>query len=193
MNNDELPVNRLRNGWGATGKALGEKTIGKHTDRLLPNINNRQTSLDRLREVYMRLTIFALCAGIGFVPFFLYYGNKGLLAPNLTPAVAISYGIIMIGSSILNFWFWKGTGKINPLTMTVSQVASLAAYYRKCHIRWKKGGLPIAILWVGFFIYAASQSDFVFILGVAAGGGIGALWGINRFRRFMNEYRELSK
>lgn len=187
MNTEINDLENIRKTWRKMGTAFNAESYCTSPEAL----NNKRTTLDRLRRRYMSFMILSISAGIIEFPIILHLGSLGFLPDNLKWPVAISFMIMMLIEAGMDFWFWKGTGRICPLTMTVSELSSMALYYKKCHIKSIMVCAPMALGWIVFFIYAASLANFFPIFGIITGAAIGLFFGIRALKRFMAEYKSL--
>lgn len=183
MNTENNSLDRLRKAWRDTGNAMG-------SDYPNPDdLNKKKTALDNLRDRYKSFWVMALALGIGtFMIFSTIIDNIefGLGLP-----LALSYGLYFMICFGMDCWLWNGVRKINPVTMSVSKVASKALFYHKRHLQFVCILLPIAVGLVGFTAYAFRAQTYL-VYGVIVGVVIGAIMGIIQFRRFMASYRQLS-
>lgn len=185
MNNENPQILQLRKAWHDMGKALDTQTPKSNPG----NLNNMNTSLDKLRQRYLRGGIASIFATLFFTP--LLFNARFIPDSYLWP-VAISFAILLLTLGGFIFWMRKGVGNINPLTMTVNQVSELARHYRKCHLRFVCIGFPLAVCWVVFFVFATLQSDtHIPIEGIICGAAIGALCGFKALRKFLTNYQQL--
>lgn len=187
MNTEINNLEDIKKIWREMGTAFHTESYCSTPEAL----NNKRTTLDRLRRRYMSFIIFSISAGIVEFPIILHLGSLGFLPDNLKWPVAISFMIMMLIEACIDFWFWKGTGRICPLTMTVSELSSMALYYKKCHIKSIMVCAPMALGWIIFFIYATSLSNFFPIFGIITGAAVGLFFGIRALKRFMAEYKSL--
>lgn len=187
MNTEINNLDDIKKIWREMGTAFNTDSYCTDPDAM----NKKRTNLDRLRRRYMSFMIFSISAGIIEFPIILHLGSLGFLPDNLKWPVAISFMIMLLIEACIDFWFWKGTGRICPLTMTVSELSSMALYYKKCHIKSIMVCMPLALGWVVFFIYAASLANFFPIFGIIIGAAIGLFLGIRALKRFMAEYKSL--
>lgn len=126
MNTEINNLEDIKKIWREMGTAFHTESYCTTPEAL----NNKRTTLDRLRRRYMSFIIFSISAGIIEFPIILHLGSLGFLPDNLKWPVAISFMIMMLIEACIDFWFWKGTGRICPLTMTVSDLSSMALYYK---------------------------------------------------------------
>ncbi|MDE5814159.1 MAG: hypothetical protein K2H72_07730 [Muribaculaceae bacterium] len=181
MNSNNMDIEQMRKAWIEMGKALGMETSSGDPD----NLNKMKTSLDRLCMRYMRGRDFSVLGAIVFPVFFFWMPSLG---DEYRISVAITYVIVMLANAYTLNWFQRGLGKINPLTMQITQVASMAKYYKKCHIRYLLFGYLVAIPWIVYFIIATNRSESI-IMGAIIGGicGLYGLW------KYLKDYRDLSE
>lgn len=187
MNTENVNIERLKKAWIEMGMALNMKTANDDAE----NVMNNQTTLEKLHDRYRNIGISDICGAIIMLPILLY---AGFLPETYRLSVSISFVVLLLSLAAFIFWMWHGVGKIDPLTMTVTQVSEMALHYKKCHMRFVMVGLPLAFSWIGFFIYAvASNSEFSVIPGIIVGGIAGSIIGIRAFSQFMSDYKHLSE
>ncbi len=186
MNTNNLDMEQLRKAWVEMGKALGmeEQPADPY------NLNNLKTSLDRLRSRYMRGTIISIFGALIF-SILIYFMPP--LSDEYRFSVAISYAILMLANAYVLYWFWQVTGKIDPITMPISQVSSLAKYYKKCHLCYHFLGILATIPWIAYFFYALIRSGFIDMYVFITAAIIGGICGLRGLRIYLNDYRDLAK
>ncbi len=184
MNSNNMDIEQMRKAWIEMGKALGMETLPDDPDKM----NKMKTSLDRLYSRYLKGRDFSILATIIFPIFFFVMPSLGNV---YRIPLAITYVIVMsVNTYILN-WFLRGLGKIDPLTMPITQVSSMAKYYKKCHIRYLLFGYFIAIAWSIYFMFALSRSGFRDIDGLIFGAVIGGISGLYGVWKYFRDYRNL--
>lgn len=181
MNSQNFDIEHMRKAWIEMGKALGIETPPSYTD----NMNKRNTDLDRLRDRYRKGCDLSIVGTIIFTPFF-------FLMPSLRDeyriSLAITFAILMLANAYALYWLWRGTGKINPITMSITHVSSMARYYKKCHLLYVMIGFPVAILWIGYFMFVTNRSGSIVI-----GSIIGGIFGLYGLWQYLKDYRNLSE
>lgn len=185
MNNENIDLNQLRKTWKEMGEALGLNNV----DISPASLGKMNTALDKLRNRYQRMGIFTLFSVIVMLPILL---SADFIAEEYQWPIVFSYITFLSGMACVDFWLKSGVERIDPLTMPVSQVVKMALHYKKCHIRTVMIALPIAICWVGFFIFATVQYNDSVIWGIACGAVIGGAIGSVILRKFMSDYKNLS-
>ena len=186
MNSNNLDIEQMRKAWIEMGKALGMETPQNDSC----DMNKMHTDLDRLRTRYMRGRDFSILAIIIFPIFFFWMPSLGY---EYKIPVAITYVIVMSANAYLLNWFQRGLGRINPLTMSITEVSSMAKYFKKCHIRYLLLGYFVSIPWAIYFMYALSRSGFRGIDGLVFGAIIGGISGLYGVWKYMKDYRNLSE
>lgn len=186
MNSHNFDIERMRKTWVEMGKALGMETPPSNPD----NMNKMKTDLDRLTARYLKGWNWSIIGGILFTILFLWipWINDEYRTP-----LALSYAIVMFTNAYALYWLWRGTGKIEPLTMSITQVSSMAKYYKKCHLLYILIGFPVAILWIGYFIFVVNRSEFRSIEGIVIGSIVGGIYGLYGLRQYLRDYRNLSE
>lgn len=181
MNSQNFDMEQMRKIWIEMGNALGMETPPGNPD----NMNKMNTSLDRIRDRYRLGCDWSIVGAIIFMVFFFFMPSirDGYRIP-----LAITYAIVMLANAYVLYWLWRGTGKINPLTMSITQVSSMAKHYKKCHLLYVMIGIPVAILWIVFFLFATDRSESIVI-----GGIIGGIFGLYGLRQYLKDYRNLSE
>lgn len=186
MNSEDHDMQNLRRVWIEMGKILGMKTPGDNPDRL----NKMKTALDRLRDRYRRGCDWAIVGTIALTVIFLFIP---WINDNYRVSLAITSALVMSANSYMMYWLWRGLMKIDPLTMSISQVSIMARHYKKCHLRYIMIGYPLAIIWVGYFMYVSSHSEFGNIEGIVIGGIIGSIFGFYGLWKDLRDFRNLSE
>ncbi|MDE5997464.1 MAG: hypothetical protein K2G77_04545 [Muribaculaceae bacterium] len=184
MNSNNLDIEQMRKVWIEMGKALGMETPPSDPD----NLNKKNTDLDRLRTRYMKGRDFSVLGAIIFPGFFFWMPSLG---DQYRISVAITYVIVMLANAYVLNWFKRGLGKINPLTMPITQVSSMTKYYKKCHLQYILLGSFVAIQWIVYFLYALSHSGFKDIDGLIFGAIISGICGLFGLWKYMKDYRNL--
>lgn len=181
MNSNYVDIEQMRKAWVEMGKALGMETPPADPD----NMNKKSTDLDKLRTRYKKGWTWSIIGGIVFTILFL---GAPTLSHKYGISLAITYAVLMFSNAYVLYWLWRGTGKINPLTMSITQVSSLAKHYRKCHLLYILIGFPVAALWIAYFIFVTNRSESI-VIGAIVGGifGLYGLW------QYLNDYRKLSE
>lgn len=186
MNTENIDIAQLRKAWQEMGKALGVNPAIEQPEIL----NKMSTALDKLRNRYRFMGIFTLCVTAMMFPLLL---TAEYIAEEYRWAVAFTFVIFLAGMACVDLWLWSGIQRINPLTMSVSEVAHLALHYRKCHIRTVMIALPLALCWMVFIAFATLQSYIQVFWGMACGGAIGLAIGSIILRKFMSDYKKLAE
>lgn len=186
MNSNNLDIEQIKKAWRDMGKALGMDTSTSNPD----NMNNRETDLDRLHTRYMRGRDFSILGGIIF-SILIYFMPP--LKDEYRISVVITYAILLLANAYVLNWFCRGIGKINPLTMTISEVASMAKYYKKCHLRYHLLGLLASVPWIVYFFYALIRSGFRSMEGLVMGLIIGSICGLRGLWKYLDDYHNLSE
>lgn len=148
-------------------------------------IRRKTTSLQQLRLRYSRFSLIALlmifwCPLFAFSqPFFPY-----------KPYIAVAFGIFFLICSAMDYWLSHGIGSIDCATMSVVEVARLAAFYRKRHLQFQMILIPFAAAIITAIILLASGNSY-FIYGIIFGLILGVAIGLRFFIRFMRDYKNL--
>lgn len=181
MSSQNIDIEQMRKIWIEMGNALGMETPPGNPD----NMNNMNTSLDRIRDRYRLGCDWSIVGAIIFTVFFFFMPSvrDGYRIP-----LAITYAIVMLANAYVLYWLRRGTEKINPLTMSITQVSSMAKYYKKCHLLYVLIGVPVAILWIVYFMFATGRSESI-VIGTIVGG----IFGLYGLRQYLKDYRNLSE
>lgn len=184
-NTDNFDIRQMREAWIEMGKALG---MQPSSDGNPEDLKKKKTDLDRLRNRYQ--VFWTACLLLGFGTFMIFstnsFGNN-----RLNIWLGVAYAVYFLTASGMDFWLWRGLGTIDPLTLTVSDIADKALFYRKRHLQFMAVLIPMAIALIGFTGYVFS-SEMFFLNGMIAGVICGVIIGIIQFRRFMSCYHNLS-
>ena len=182
MNSNDPDMGKMRKVWMEMGKALGMDKPQSDTD----DLDKMHTDLDRLRLRYMTGRDWSVVAAVVFTV--LLFLMPSLNDEHRLP-VAVTFAVIMSANAYALNWFQRGIGKINPLTMSISQVSSMARYYKKSHLKYVLSGMLVAILWIEYFMYATDRS----FGSIAIGAVIGAICGLYSLWKYLKDYRNLSE
>lgn len=145
----------------------------------------KETALERLADRYRRFSRLGIVMSIMWVFFSL---SHFFIAIGPLKWVVCALMIVYCAlCSCIDHWLYKGVSSINCFTMTVSEVASKALYYRKRHLQSMMFLFPFAFLMVGLLAYSLKAEPFM-IYGILAGMLFGLALGYNQFRQFMKEY-----
>lgn len=185
MNTQNFDIEQMREAWVEMGKALGMSSIPDNNPK---DFQKKKTSLDHLRERYRNFWIFSLI--MAFAGFLIFSTGRFIMS-NLNLWLGIAYAVYFLTTSLMDYWLWKGLGTIDPLQMSVSEIAGKAMFYRKRHLQFMIILIPMAIALLCFTGYVFS-SEMYFLNGMIAGAILGLILGTIQFRRFMSEYRKLS-
>lgn len=186
MKAENYHIEQMRKAWIEMGKALGMEAQPIDPD----NMNRMNTDLDRLRDRYRKGCDWSIIGAIIFTVFIFFMPS---LNDEYRVSVAITYALVMLANAYVLYWLWRGIGKINPLIMSITQVSSMAKYYKKCHLIYILLGSLVAIPWGVYFIYAISRSGIKDIDGIVIGGVIGGIGGLYGLWKYMKDYRNLLK
>lgn len=186
MNSENFDIEQMRKAWAEMGKALGMQAIPENNPQIL---NKKKTSLDRLRDRYQAFWIIGLL--MAFAGFFMFSVGGIVADDRLKLWLGIAYAVYFLTAAGLDFWLWKGIATIDPLQMSVAEIAGSSMLYRKRHLQFMAVLIPMAIALLGFTAYVFSFEKF-FVSGMSFGIICGGIVGIFQFRKFMNEYRNLS-
>ncbi|MDE6560269.1 MAG: hypothetical protein K2K75_02690 [Muribaculaceae bacterium] len=179
MNSNNVDIEQMRKDWIEMGKALGMETLPDDPD----NMNKKKTSLDRIHDGYRKGCDMSILGTIILTPFFFFMPS---ISDEYRISLAITFAIMGLANAYVMYWLWRGIGKINPLTMPITQVSSMAKYYKKCHLQYVLLGSLVAIPWIVYFMIATNRSESV-VMGAIIGGicGLYGLW------KYMKDYRNL--
>lgn len=181
MNAENYDIEQMRKAWGEMGKALGIETPPSDPD----NMNKMKTTLDKIRDGYRKGCDMSIVGVIIFTPFLFFMPS---ISDEYRISVAITFAIMGLANAYVLYWLWRGIGKINPLTMSITQVSSMAKYYKKCHLQYILLGSLVAIPWIGYFMFATGSSESIVI-----GAIIGGIYGIYGLWQTLKDYRNLSE
>lgn len=184
--NTRFDIERMRKTWHEMDKTLTTDTPDENPNQF----NNRQTSLDKLRNRYLRATISGIIAAVLFSMLLFHM-------PSLTGThryyAAASFALLMLVNAAITYRFWRGVSKIDPVAMSIHQVSSLSLYYKKWHLRYNLIIFPIGMVWIAYFIYLLRQSAFRSVDSIITGGLIGCICGLYALRKYLADYKKLSE
>lgn len=152
--------------------------------------NKKVTALDNLSERYRRFSTI----GMIMVVCSLSYSFIHLPFREGAPRYALSIIMMVYFAccSAIDWWLHRGVASIDCFTMSVREVAEKALYYRKKHLQSMMFLFPFAAVVVGVMVWCF-DSDSGIIIGMVAGILVGVLIGYRQFRRFMEEYKVVTK
>lgn len=185
MSTQNFDIEQMKQAWVEMGKALG---MQQAIDNNPKDYDKKKTALDRLRGRYRIFWIFSLI--MAFVGFLIFSGGTFVMN-RLNLWLGIAYAIYFLTVSSMDYWLGKGLATIDPLRMSVSEIAGKSMFYRKRHLQFMIILIPMAISLICFTGYVFS-SEMYFLNGMIAGAILGLIIGTIQFRRFMGEYRKLA-
>ena len=144
------------------------------------------TALERLRNRYKRFSLIAFIM-IFWCPLF---AVSEPIIP-YKPYIAIAFGVFFLTCSVMDRWLYMGVGSIDCATMSVTEVARLALFYRKRHFQFQIVLIPMALALVAAVIYFSSAHP-AFIYGIIFGLLVGLCIGWFQFLKFMRDYKNLT-
>lgn len=185
MNSENIDIEQMRKAWVEMGKALGMQS---GLDNNPEDFNKKKTALDRLRDRYRLFWTMSL--PLAFSTFMIF--SRRMIAENhMNFWLGVACAVYFLTVFCMDFWLWRGIGSINPLKMSIAEIAEKSMFYRKRHLQFVAILIPIAIALIGFMGYVFSSEKYV-LNGITVGAICGGFVGIMQFRRFMAEYRNLS-
>lgn len=141
------------------------------------DMDRMNTARDRLLTKYRRLMVLSLACAlfviIGFVP----------MAAAFTPYFLIA--------AAMDFLLQRKVGAIDPVNMTVAEVASRARECRRLHHIFQLILIPLALILVGLLVMTYIDDDWM-LRGVGAGAAIGVAAGLVIYFGIMGQYRRLT-
>lgn len=186
MKNADVNLEQLKKNWIEMGYILGMSLPSTSS----VNMDKQKTTLDKMRRRYLLIGICVLFWSVMMFPIWFYIDF--LPAAYVLP-VALSYTVMMVGFGTMILLIRNRVGQINTLEMSVDEVRKMSLQCKKRHLQFVMIGLPTAIIWVIFFIFATLQSQYNVVDAVIVGGLFGGILGITAFRKFMKDYRSLSE
>lgn len=175
----------LKRDWRETSirSASNESTIEAIKD------GHRKSALQRLASRYRMFSIIGAVCSVS-IPMILH--NPGIFPENPYKIWALLiFCLYFLTCSAMDLWLYHGITGIDVATMSVSEVISRALFYRKRHLQFVMVLLPWAFVIVGILIYF-NEIRFA-LYGMIAGGTLGLIVGINQLRRFMADYRDVTR
>lgn len=190
MTPENINFDELKKAWLAMGEILGMQSTQNDNPE---NLNNKKTALDNLRDRYRSFwTMSLIMTFISLILFPILFTKVVIFDKPVGVYLGTAYAIYFLIAFIMDHWLWTCIGKIDPLHMSISQVAEKSMSYRKRHLQFMFILIPIAIALFGFTGYVFS-SDIFFLSGMGVGVICGLILGSIQLRRFMNDYRKLSE
>lgn len=181
--NDNL--DNIRRAWISMGESLGYNT----TDFSTKKFNNMKTTLDRLADKYKMFVIISI---VMILTSSFTLSRPEILASPWNIYLPIAYSIYFFITFAIDFYLYSGVKSIDALTMSVSEVAHKALYYRKRHLQSIMILLPMAVVIIIFTARAFAFAPDV-LTGIIAGALVGLAIGITQLCRFLRYYRKLSE
>lgn len=175
---------KMKRAWHSVGNSIERGNAHSPTE-----LSRKTTALDRLRNRYQR---FSIASALLIFGSFMIFSRGELSDSPWNLYLGIAYAVYFATAAVMDFVLWKGVGTINPVEMSVTEVASLSLHYRKRHLQCVAVLLPFAIAILAFTAYAFIGNTY-FLYGIFAGTALGAVIGSLQFRRFMSDYRKLSE
>lgn len=150
---------------------------------------HRKSALQRLASRYR---MFSIIAGICTVTI------PWLLSrPEMIPESSLKiwmltiFALYFLTCSAMDLWLYHGITGIDVAILPVTEVIERALFYKKRHLQFVLILLPWAFLIVGCLIYSAGVDAAIY--GMIIGGAAGLIVGINQLRRFMADYRDITR
>lgn len=151
----------------------------------------KKTALQKLAERYRRFSIIGLVCAFQSVTLM----NPNIIPPGpyKTPLICLYIATMLLASAMDNR-LCQGIRSIDVSEMTVAEVARMALHYRKRHLQCIAVLLPMAVVFIsGIAMMALSTGNEYILAGMVTGGIIGLLVGLNELRKFMSDYREITR
>lgn len=186
MNTRNDDLDNIRRAWTSMGESLNNLTAENiPTNRL----SNMKTTLDRLADKYKH---FSICSLVMILSSSLLFSRPDMLARPWSIYIPIAFSAYFFIAFAIDHYLYNGIKSIDPLTMTVSEVANKALYYKKRHLQSIILLLPMAVALIIATAYAFSFDGYV-LAGMAAGALFGLAIGITQLCKFLSYYRNLSE
>ncbi|MCM1022322.1 MAG: hypothetical protein NC343_08370 [Muribaculum sp.] len=184
MNTENRNLEEIRSAWNALGKKLNDNAgLGNNTS----NMNNRKTTLDRLREKYRSFWIFALVMLVVTI-----FYSPIIVSEERILYMRLLFSIYFIAVFTIDYWLWRGLGTIDLISMTVTEVAHKVMFYKRRHLQFMAFLIPMAVILVILMGYILSADGYM-LTGIIIGAICGALIGTWQFRKFMSMYRNIEE
>lgn len=149
---------------------------------------NKETALEQLARKYKRFSRLGLIMGIMCCCYML---PNMAFPEHLRIWITLSFCTYFLIASAMDYWLYKGVSAIDCFTMTVSDVAEKAMYYKRKHLQFIAMLLPMAFAVIGLIIYAGGGNKYL-IAGVLFGALVGGCIGYRQYLDFMGEYKKLA-
>ncbi len=150
----------------------------------------KETALDRLAERYRRFSRLGLIMAIACALWMV--ADLQFPDPRMKYVTSIVFVIYFLTCSVIDNHLYHDISSIDCYTMSVSEVIAKALACRKKHLQSMILLIPFAILVAGVLAYSFISEPYM-LYGMAAGFVVGLIIGLQQFRRFMAEYRTLSR
>lgn len=178
--------NELKSSWEKLKSSLGKRKEADRTEIRRMIESNRKTHIERLSRRYLIFSRLGLAMAMVNPIFILRSGFFGEYSGLLT----ILFVLYFATASSLDYWFYKGVGRLDTAMMPVGEIIRLSLYYRKRHFQSIALLLPLAILIIEFMIWT-NVGDRIFVAGIISGAIIGIIIGSRQLIEFMDDYRAI--
>ncbi|MDE7136507.1 MAG: hypothetical protein K2N91_07725 [Muribaculaceae bacterium] len=158
------------------------RRINKIDDKLSRmSIEKNNTALDWLANKYKWMAIFV--APIGILTMILGIELFGTW-------ICVSYCLYFLIADMMDLYLYRKVKKIDPTTMSISEVSHMAQLCRRRHHQFQLILIPLAIALVSALVYH-NLNDANIVISMAIGAGLGLLLGTILYLRMMKRYRIL--
>lgn len=186
MKPNDVDFEELKKIWLAMGETLGTLPTRENNPTIL---RTKKTALDRLRNKYR---VFWIVSILMIISTFIIFSRGILVDSEWGGYLGVAYAVYFLTTFVMDHWLWVGIGTIDPIRMGVTEVAEKSMFYKKRHLQFMTILIPMAIMLLGFTGFVFS-SDKYLISGMFTGAIVGAVMGYLQFRRFMEDYKDLSE
>lgn len=145
------------------------------------SIEKNSTALDWLANKYKWMAIFV--APIGIMTMIVGRELFGTW-------ICVSYCLYFLLADLMDIYLYRQIKKIDPATMSVSQVSHMARLCRRRHHQFQLILIPLAIALVSALVYY-NLNDANIVVSMAIGGAFGLILGTILYLRMMKRYRTL--
>lgn len=181
-----MTTEEMKLAWKETSDCLDKCKMENNELREMILNGKRKTSLEQLASRYKRFSIIGIIMAIVSVFFYMQVFNEEVrIITKILMTVYFSTCFVM------DYWLYRGVSSIDCQTMSVSEVSSMALYYKKKHLQFMMVLIPFAIVVLGFMFYSFIDDEFILYAAIC-GAILGLAIGLKEFFQFMNDYKTLA-
>ena len=157
------------------------------TDNLLKQaMTGKMSTINRYKWVSLFAAIFALV-----------FGNISWYGIGMPLRFLIGTSVLMVASVVATWMIHAKMDEQDIMDGNLLDVAKNAKKLKKQYITWQRIGLPVILLWLGWFAYELMSLDrdseylWGMLIACVIGGTIGGIWGHMMNRKVMKTCDDL--